>query len=34
MGSAHSPVRKDDGICLLNGVYLSTRDWCDHYAPA
>ena len=34
MGSAHGSVRKDDGICLLNDVYLSARDWCDHYVPA
>lgn len=33
MGSAHGSVRKDDGICLLNDVYLSARDWCDRFAP-
>ncbi len=33
MGSAHGSVRKDDGICLVNDVYLSARDWCDHFTP-
>lgn len=34
MGSAHGSVRKDDGICLLNDVYLSARDWCKNFHRA
>ena len=31
MSSGHASVRKDDGICLENDVYLSASDWCDKF---
>ena len=31
MSSGHASVRKDDGICLKNDVYLSARDWCEKF---
>jgi hypothetical protein len=34
MSSGHASVRKDDGICLKNDVYLSANDWCDHFEKA
>jgi len=34
MSSGHASVRKDDGICLKNDVYLSARDWCDNFESA
>jgi hypothetical protein len=34
MSSGHASVRKDDGICLKNDVYLSARDWCESFETA
>jgi len=34
MSSGHASVRKDDGICLKNDVYLSANDWCDKFENA
>jgi hypothetical protein len=34
MSSGHASVRKDDGICLKNDVYLSAQDWCDGFERA
>jgi hypothetical protein len=34
LSSGHASVRKDDGICLANDVYLSARDWCDKFHAA
>lgn len=34
MSSGHASVRKDDGICLKNDVYLSARDWCEQFESA
>lgn len=34
MSSGHASVRKDDGICLKNDVYLSANDWCDDFEQA
>ena len=31
LSSAYASVRKDDGICLKNDVYLSARDWCEKF---
>jgi hypothetical protein len=31
MGSGHSSVRKDDGICEVTDEYLSAHDWCDKF---
>ncbi len=31
LSSGHASVRKDDGICLKNDVYLSARDWCEKF---
>ena len=31
LSSAHGSVRKDDGICLKNDLYLSAYDWCDRF---
>ena len=31
LSSGHASVRKDDGICLQNDVYLSARDWCEKF---
>ena len=31
LSSGYASVRKDDGICLKNGVYLSARDWCEKF---
>ena len=31
LSSGHASVRKDDGICLVNDVYLSADDWCDKF---
>lgn len=34
LSSGWASVRKDDGICLLNDLYLSADDWCDRFVPA
>jgi len=34
MSSGHASVRKDDGICLKNDLYLSAQDWCDGFERA
>jgi hypothetical protein len=34
MSSGHASVRKDDGICLKNDVYLCATDWCDKFEAA
>lgn len=34
LSSGHASVRKDDGICLANDVYLSARDWCGKFQAA
>ena len=34
MSSGHASVRKDDGICVMNDVYLSARDWCEKFEAA
>lgn len=34
LSSGYASVRKDDGICLVNDVYLSARDWCDKFDAA
>jgi hypothetical protein len=31
MGSAHSSVRADDGICVRHDRYLSSRSSCAEY---
>jgi hypothetical protein len=31
LGSANASVRKDDGICVLRGLYLSADAWCDAF---
>lgn len=31
MSSGHASIRKDDGICLVNDVYLSADSWCDKF---
>lgn len=31
LSSAHASVRKDDGICLRNDLYLSAQHWCDDF---
>jgi len=34
LSSAYGSVRKDDGICLENDLYLSAYDWCDRFRPS
>lgn len=34
LSSGRASIRKDDGICLANDLYLSADDWCDRFAPA
>ena len=34
LSSGHASVRKDDGICLKNDVYLSAKDWCKSFERA
>jgi hypothetical protein len=34
LSSGHASVRKDDGICLKNDVYLSASDWCNKFERA
>ena len=34
LSSGTASVRKDDGICLKNDVYLSARDWCGSFEAA
>ena len=29
--SGHASIRKDDGICQVNDVYLSADHWCDKF---
>jgi hypothetical protein len=31
LSSAYASVRKEDGICSLNDIYLSARGWCDRF---
>lgn len=31
MSSGHASIKKDDGICLVNDVYLQAEDWCDKF---
>lgn len=31
LSSGYASVRKDDGICLKNDVYLSAHDWCEKF---
>jgi len=31
LSSGHASVRKDDGICLKNDLYLSAQDWCEKF---
>ncbi|MEJ2253790.1 MAG: hypothetical protein P8Y75_05380 [Nitrospirota bacterium] len=31
LSSAHASVRKEDGICKLNDIYLSADGWCDNF---
>jgi hypothetical protein len=33
LSSGRASVRKDDGICLENDLYLSAADWCDRFVP-
>jgi hypothetical protein len=34
LSSGHASVRKDDGICLMNDLYLSADAWCDKFERA
>ena len=31
LSSGHASVRKEDGICLKNDVYLAAQDWCEKF---
>lgn len=33
LSSAHGSVRYEDGICLLNDLYLAADKWCDRFTP-
>ncbi|MFZ0927399.1 MAG: hypothetical protein WAN11_02290 [Syntrophobacteraceae bacterium] len=31
LSSAHGSVRSEDGICVLNDLYLAANRYCDHF---
>lgn len=31
LSSAHGSVRSEDGICVLNDLYLSANRYCDRF---
>ena len=33
LSSAYGSVRSDDGICLLNDLYLAANRGCDQFEP-
>ena len=33
LSSAYGSVRSEDGICVLNDLYLSANRWCDRFDP-
>jgi hypothetical protein len=33
LSSAYGSVRNEDGICLLNDLYLAAHKWCESFEP-
>ena len=33
LSSAYGSVRSEDGICLLNDLYLAAHKWCERFEP-
>ena len=34
LSSGRASVRKDDGLCLHNDIYLGAGDWCEDFTAA
>lgn len=32
LSSGRASVRKDDGLCLHNDLYLGANDWCEDFS--